>query len=50
MNNAIEIATVAFAFIFYALLVVKQHIAYRCTDTPQKCIDRIERENPGQSN
>jgi hypothetical protein len=50
MNNAIEIATVAFAFIFYTTLIVKQHIAYRGTDTPQECIDRIERENPDQFN
>ena len=48
MNNAIEITTVALAFIFYALLVVKQHIAYRRTDTPQEYIDRIEKENPDQ--
>ena len=46
MNNTIEIATVAFAFIFYTLLIVKQHIAYRGMDTPQECMDRIEKENP----
>ena len=50
MNNAIEIATVAFAFIFYTTLIVKQHIAYRGTYTPQECVDRIERENPDQVN
>jgi hypothetical protein len=29
MGNAIEIITMAFAFFFYATLIVKQHIAYR---------------------
>ena len=29
MNNVIDTATMAFAFIFYASLIVKQHIAYR---------------------
>ena len=48
MNNTIEIATVAFAFIFYTSLIVKQHIAYRGTDTRQECIDRIEGKNPDQ--
>ncbi len=29
MFNAIEIITLAFAFFFYATLIIKQHIAYR---------------------
>ena len=29
MNSVIDIATLAFAFVFYASLIVKQHIAYR---------------------
>jgi hypothetical protein len=29
MFNVTEVATLAFAFIFYASLIIKQHIAYR---------------------
>ena len=29
MNNVMEIATMAFAFMFYVSLLVKQHLAYR---------------------
>ncbi len=29
MLNALEIITIAFAFFFYATLIIKQHIAYR---------------------
>jgi len=32
MNNVIDIATIAFALIFYASLIVKQHIAYRVAE------------------
>ena len=40
MNNVVEIATIAFAFIFYASLIVKQHIAYRvaeCGSIQNRC-------------
>ena len=39
MFNAIEIATMAFAFFFYASLIVKQHITNRdaeCEKNPEQ--------------
>ena len=32
MFNATEIATMAFAFFFYASLIIKQHIAHRVAE------------------
>jgi hypothetical protein len=32
MNNVIDIATLAFAFLLYASLIIKQHVAYRLAE------------------
>jgi len=46
MNNVVEIATIAFAFIFYASLIVKQHIAYRVRNAEGSRTDVTDRVRP----